>query len=431
MTGTSASGCRAGGFSTAPVCTLNFDPWQGQPPLAATVQPWWVQIAVWATTEPLVAASSSGPDGPSTTTDPADSTSATDATALPAGVDSAADDDAADDDAAVEDSAAEDDSVDDPAADDDAVVPAAEADAEEPADELPGAEVAAGLELFVVAEFEPQAAAAARTAVPEAARMVRRGNVRGSGVTGGSSGWLRSSRRHRRDGPGRTCGHFHSDTRRPTPRRFDATAGVYVFVIPGCASDRLHSSFRRAGHTESDQARTFPVMHSGRMKLMILAGCLAGVTATAVAGGLATDPDGPYYRALEKPSWQPPPPVYGIVWTPLYADIALSAGHAIARLGDEQRVREQRSLIAALGINLALNAGWSWLFFRFHRPWVAAAECAVLTASSADLVRRVGAADRRAGIALAPYPAWCGFATALTVAIARRNPLSAIRKRLR
>jgi len=30
--------------------------------------------------------------------------------------------------------------------------------------------------------------------------------------------------------------------------------------------------------------------------------------------------------------------------------------------------------------------------------------------------------DRRAGIALAPYPAWCAFATALTVAVARRNP---------
>jgi translocator protein len=70
------------------------------------------------------------------------------------------------------------------------------------------------------------------------------------------------------------------------------------------------------------------------------------------------------------------------------------------------------------------------LFFRFHRPWVAAVECAVLAASSADLVRRVGAADKRAGYALAPYPLWCSFATALTVAIARRNPRSAIEERL-
>ncbi len=166
------------------------------------------------------------------------------------------------------------------------------------------------------------------------------------------------------------------------------------------------------------------------MKLIILAGCLAGVTATAVTGALATDPDGLYYRTLVKPSWQPPPPVYGIVWTPLYADIALTSGHAIAVLSEQGRKAERRNLIAALAVNLGLNAGWSWLFFRNHRPWLAATECAVLTVSSADLVRRVGAVERRAGIALVPYPLWCGFATALTVAIARRNPLSAIRTRL-
>ena len=54
----------------------------------------------------------------------------------------------------------------------------------------------------------------------------------------------------------------------------------------------------------------------------------------------------------------------------------------------------------------------------------------MLTVSSADLARRVGAADRRAGLALTPYPVWCAFATALTVAIARRNPVAAITARL-
>ncbi len=165
-------------------------------------------------------------------------------------------------------------------------------------------------------------------------------------------------------------------------------------------------------------------------KLLILAGCVGGVTASAVLGALATDPDGPYYRTLVKPDWQPPPPVYGIVWTPLYADLALASGHAISTLGQLGRDRDRDSLIGALVVNLALNTGWSLLFFRGHRPWLAAAECAVLTVSSADLVRRVGAADRRAGVALAPYPAWCAFATALTVAIARRNPVTAIAARL-
>ncbi|WP_197676394.1 TspO/MBR family protein [Nakamurella panacisegetis] len=72
-------------------------------------------------------------------------------------------------------------------------------------------------------------------------------------------------------------------------------------------------------------------------------------------------------------------------------------------------------------MNLTLNGAWNWLFFRLHRPWIAAAECAAITVSSADLVRRVGATDRRTGWALAPYPAWCGFATVLNIAIAWLN----------
>lgn len=162
------------------------------------------------------------------------------------------------------------------------------------------------------------------------------------------------------------------------------------------------------------------------MKLTTLGLTGAAVTAAAAAGVVATDPDGPYYRTLIKPSWQPPPPVYGIVWTPLYADIAVTTAVAADALEVQGRNHERAALLEALVANLALNTGWSWLFFRVNRPWLAAAECAALTASSADLVRRVGAADRRAGWALLPYPLWCVFATALTVAIARRNPVRVI-----
>ena len=158
------------------------------------------------------------------------------------------------------------------------------------------------------------------------------------------------------------------------------------------------------------------------MKARNLATIGAAVVATAVTGGLATDPGSAYYVGLRKPAWQPPPPVYGIVWTPLYADIAVSTAQAVDTLEQQGRTAERQSLIKALAVNLVLNGGWNWLFFRLHRPWIAAAECAALTVSSADLVRRVGATDKRAGWALLPYPVWCGFATALTVAIARLNP---------
>ena len=158
--------------------------------------------------------------------------------------------------------------------------------------------------------------------------------------------------------------------------------------------------------------------NSEAVHLPTLAGTALATAVTATLGGLATDPRSAYYVTLVKPSWQPAPPVYGLVWTPLYADLAVTSAVVL----DQLEPASQQRFRLALAANLALNAGWNWIFFKAHRPWLAAAECAVLTVSSADLVRRAGEADRRAALALAPYPLWCAFATALTVAIARRNP---------
>ncbi|NUU33205.1 TspO/MBR family protein [Arthrobacter sp. C9C5] len=162
------------------------------------------------------------------------------------------------------------------------------------------------------------------------------------------------------------------------------------------------------------------------MKLMTVVWTAAATAATAAAGGLATDPDSPWYRQLRKPDWQPPAIAFPVVWTALYADLAVSSAVALdsrdgADAGSKTRQQELAAYRSALAVNLALNASWSWLFWRARRPWLAAAECAVLTASSIDLVRRTYKLDRGAGAALAPYAAWCGFATALSTAVARLN----------
>jgi tryptophan-rich sensory protein len=138
--------------------------------------------------------------------------------------------------------------------------------------------------------------------------------------------------------------------------------------------------------------------------------------ATAVAGGLATDPGSRWFRSLAKPAWYPPPATFGVVWTGLYTGMAWAAGEVLDRGG-----ADRGPFARAFALNLALNAGWTPLFFRAHRPWPAAAECAVLTVSSADLVRRAARVSRPAAAVLAPYAAWTAFATALSAAIARRS----------
>ncbi|MFR9914545.1 tryptophan-rich sensory protein [Corynebacterium striatum] len=52
---------------------------------------------------------------------------------------------------------------------------------------------------------------------------------------------------------------------------------------------------------------------------------------------------------------------------------------------------------------------------------MAAAWAGALAASSADLVRRAWKSAPERGVLLAPYAAWAGFATVLSVEIARLN----------
>lgn len=157
-------------------------------------------------------------------------------------------------------------------------------------------------------------------------------------------------------------------------------------------------------------------------RLARLARVGAAVAATAVAGGAAgRREDYAWYDALEAPAIRPPDATFGIVWTALYADLVLSCGHALDRLDRAGRHDEAAAYRAALAANLVVNGAWSWVFFRFHRITPAVGVAALLTASSADLVRRTAAVSPAAGAALAPYPLWCGFATVLTESFRRRN----------
>ena len=159
---------------------------------------------------------------------------------------------------------------------------------------------------------------------------------------------------------------------------------------------------------------------SGR--LAGLARVSAAVAATAATGGVASqDVRSRWYDGLEKPPFQPPDAAFPVAWTTLYTDIALTSAHVLDRLDRAGDAREATAYRRALAANLVVNAGWSWVFFRWHRLGPAAGVAALLALSSADLVRRTARVSRPAAVALAPYPAWCAFATALSTWIWRRN----------
>jgi translocator protein len=154
----------------------------------------------------------------------------------------------------------------------------------------------------------------------------------------------------------------------------------------------------------------------------ILAATSLAVAAAAGAGSIASPRRVPsWYSRLRKPSYQPPRAAFPLAWTILYGDIAATSAVAIDRFRATGQHHKANRYAAALGVNLFLNAGWTWLFFRYHKLGASALGAAALTASSADLVRRTAEADTRAGLALLPYPVWCSFATALSTHVWQLN----------
>lgn len=129
-----------------------------------------------------------------------------------------------------------------------------------------------------------------------------------------------------------------------------------------------------------------------------------------------------WYPTLEKPSWRPPNAAFGPVWTVLYTLMGVAAWlvwRSSDRTTDSAPARRQALL--AWGVQLALNAAWSAVFFGARSPGGGLAVIAALVpaiAITANLSRRVSTV---AGLLLLPYLAWTTFAAALNARIWQLN----------
>jgi tryptophan-rich sensory protein len=135
----------------------------------------------------------------------------------------------------------------------------------------------------------------------------------------------------------------------------------------------------------------------------------AAVTATSV---------GTWYADLAKPSFNPPNQVFGPVWTVLYVLMGVAAWR-VWRSADRDTARGPLTLFA---LQLAINLGWSVVFFGLHKIGAAVATVVVLDVAILVTTLAFRTVDRLAALLMTPYLAWVAFATVLNVAIWRLNP---------
>ena len=148
---------------------------------------------------------------------------------------------------------------------------------------------------------------------------------------------------------------------------------------------------------------------------ILIAGSLALVTATV--GGTITVLDEWYY-SLQQPSWAPPGYMFGIIWTAVFAMIALAGVFAWERAPTRRDVEISIGLFALNGF---LNLGWSFLFFRMQRPDLAFFELIALWLSIAALIWFCGRFSKAAAVLLVPYIVWVTIAGALNYQVVQLN----------
>ena len=143
-----------------------------------------------------------------------------------------------------------------------------------------------------------------------------------------------------------------------------------------------------------------------------LAVCIA-VTFLAPALGAWAMP-GEWYASLRKPSWNPPSWIFGPVWTALYTMMAVAAWLVWRRGGP-------RRALALYGVQLALNAAWTPIFFGLKMPGPAFVEILLLLAAIVITARAFARTSLAAALLLAPYIAWVAFAAFLNFTLWRLN----------
>lgn len=154
---------------------------------------------------------------------------------------------------------------------------------------------------------------------------------------------------------------------------------------------------------------------SGSRNLIALAGWIALCFGAAATGAFVSI-DG-WYADLAKPVWNPPPWLFGPVWSTLYLMMAVAAWRVWSLGGFPARKRPLTLFLVQLG----LNALWTPLFFGLHRPGLALFEIILLWVAIVATLRAFHRVDRPAAFLLLPYLAWVTFATVLNATLWQMN----------
>ena len=133
----------------------------------------------------------------------------------------------------------------------------------------------------------------------------------------------------------------------------------------------------------------------------------------ALAGSLVTNADTSWYESI-KPNITPPSIVFPIVWSILFILISIS----LYFLWINAKKKQRKQVAFIFGINLILNALWSYLFFGLQKPLFAFYDIILLWISIVGMLVVSYKINKASFYMLIPYFLWVSFASYLNWLIA-------------
>jgi len=121
-----------------------------------------------------------------------------------------------------------------------------------------------------------------------------------------------------------------------------------------------------------------------------------------------------WYITLEKPFFAPPTWIFGPVWIILYFLMGVSL-YIVWK--DELKSKTRNVFFVVFGIQLILNALWSFLFFGLKSPLLALVDILILDVLVVVTTFYAKRVSKYAAMLLIPYMVWIIIASVLNYAI--------------
>lgn len=142
---------------------------------------------------------------------------------------------------------------------------------------------------------------------------------------------------------------------------------------------------------------------------------LALTLGAGLAAALLTQPAMAVYDRINKPSFAPPPWLFPVVWTLLYAAMSVALWLIF------RSTKPAPGTIALYVAQLVANLLWPFLFFSMEAYGLAFWWLLLLLGLILWLMQLAFRAEALAGWLLVPYAAWVTFAGVLNFFVARLN----------